>query len=272
MKSKLTKHQKVFLERTGETKNYGRVLLKVQVRFDDECGNGHNTLSVTGSIYESPLGKSGRKPLIACGCVHEEILELFPELADAIKFHLCSTDGPIHYIENSLYHTSDKDCWGKRKGEPSHYETRARFGEFPMTFEIADGFIKMIEEGFDFSKAEIESFTHSTEPITYKTRYRIKGYEKYLKHVSSDPWFSCTHRVRQDLEALIECLAKYPVQVIKTPIAWSEGKEPDLQAARASAIWPGAELKDFTEEKLTARLPELLKELKCVVESLGMTY
>lgn len=51
-----------------------------------------------------------------------------------------------------------------------------------------------------------------------------------------------------------------------------EGKEPDLNAARASAIWPEAELEDFTEEKLKARLPDLIKQFKNDVEVAGIAW
>ncbi len=61
-------------------------------------------------------------------------------------------------------------------------------------------------------------------------------------------------------------------EIVVVPTAWSKGKEPDLKAARASAIWPDAELEDFTKEKLEARLPVLLAELKAIVENLGMEY
>lgn len=79
--------------------------LTVTVRYDDQCGNGHNTFSITAT-------GQGR-----CGCLHDEIAEKLPELAHLIKWHLCSSDGPMHYIANTLYHVSDKDCWGLRKGE-----------------------------------------------------------------------------------------------------------------------------------------------------------
>lgn len=67
------------------------------LRYDDECGNGHNTLSVTGTIKED-----GRE--VAGGCLHDEIAAAFPGLIPAITFHLCSTAGPMHYVANSIYH------------------------------------------------------------------------------------------------------------------------------------------------------------------------
>lgn len=51
-----------------------------------------------------------------------------------------------------------------------------------------------------------------------------------------------------------------------------EGKEPDLEAARRSACWPEARLEDFTEEKLRARLPELLKQFRHDVEAAGIAW
>lgn len=51
-----------------------------------------------------------------------------------------------------------------------------------------------------------------------------------------------------------------------------EGKTPDLKAARSTAIWPEAELEDFTEENLLKRLPKLLKEFKADMKKIGFTF
>lgn len=39
----------------------------------------------------------------SCGCLHEDIAKHFPELQKYIKWHLTSTQSPMHYIANSLY-------------------------------------------------------------------------------------------------------------------------------------------------------------------------
>jgi hypothetical protein len=75
------------------------------VRHDDSCGNGHNTFSITGEVYI--LGTGNRWRLESCGCVHDDISKHIPELAPFIKWHLCSTDGPMHYVANTVYHASD---------------------------------------------------------------------------------------------------------------------------------------------------------------------
>ena len=81
--------------------------MTVQLRFDDECGNGHNTFSVTADIRGRGIDWGG--------CLHDEIREHFPEFAHLIRWHLVSTDGPMHYLANTTYWASDIDWNGKPK-------------------------------------------------------------------------------------------------------------------------------------------------------------
>lgn len=71
--------------------------ITAKVRYDDEFGNGHNTFAITADIQENGIWAGG-------GCCHEEVAAAFPELAPLIKFHLCSSDGPLHYVANAAYH------------------------------------------------------------------------------------------------------------------------------------------------------------------------
>lgn len=74
--------------------------ITVQLSFDDQCGNGHETFSITADIREDGREYMG-------GCCHEEIAKRFPEFAHLIQWHLCSTDGPMHYTANTLYHADE---------------------------------------------------------------------------------------------------------------------------------------------------------------------
>jgi hypothetical protein len=76
-------------------------ILTLTLRYDDECNNGHNTFAITGNI-KTKIGK-----WLAGGCLHEEITETFPEFAHLIPFHLCFSNGPIHYIANTVYHAKE---------------------------------------------------------------------------------------------------------------------------------------------------------------------
>ena len=112
--SVLTKKQvKTF--RTEYTNEDGQpCVLIAEVRYDDKCNNGHNTFTITGGLYdrsdriphEASVKNSSGKTLWlgSCGCLHDEISKRFPELAPFIKWHLVSTDGPMHYIANAMYH------------------------------------------------------------------------------------------------------------------------------------------------------------------------
>lgn len=113
MKSVLTKHQqKVFTKEY--TENGTRYRITAKIRHDDSCGNGHNTFSVTGDIDEF---RGGYFREYSGGCIHDDISKHFPELRKFIKWHLMSTDEPLHYVANTTYHASNRDHNGLLKGE-----------------------------------------------------------------------------------------------------------------------------------------------------------
>lgn len=44
--------------------------------------------------------------------IHDDIAKHFPELAPLLRWHLCSTDSPMHYVANALY-WAGKTKWEK---------------------------------------------------------------------------------------------------------------------------------------------------------------
>jgi hypothetical protein len=103
MESVLTKKQvKTFKKAYVED---GReYVLIAKVRYDDEWGNGHNTFTITGEIWRAKKGQPIGRDCESCGCIHEAIAKHLPELVPYIKWHLVSSDGPMHYIANTVYH------------------------------------------------------------------------------------------------------------------------------------------------------------------------
>jgi len=81
--------------------------MHVEIRFDDDCQNGHQTFAITADIYTDESRR--RRDIAAGGCLHEDIERIFPELAPLIKWHLMSTDGPLHYVANTVYHANNKN-------------------------------------------------------------------------------------------------------------------------------------------------------------------
>ena len=99
------------------------LLVRCRVRYDDQCGNGHNTFSITGD-YTEP-GHSWNNG--GGGCIHDEIVAAFPELAPLIKWHLCSSDGPMHYVANTTYHATQhgpKSAWVYHEDKANGIESR----------------------------------------------------------------------------------------------------------------------------------------------------
>jgi hypothetical protein len=89
--------------------------IQVTARYDDQCKNGHNTFSITADVT-TPRSRA-RRDIEAGGCLHDEIAVIFPELAPLIRWHLTSSDGPMHYLGNTIYLAGDRDCHGLRQGE-----------------------------------------------------------------------------------------------------------------------------------------------------------
>lgn len=108
--------------------------LTVTLRFDDECGNGHNSFSI---VADHDVFERGKWRDFAGGCLHDEIREWFPELAPLIPWHLTSTDGPMHYVANTLYWLGYSGwCDGERNSPPNldHARSTAVWPDMPADY------------------------------------------------------------------------------------------------------------------------------------------
>jgi len=92
------------------TKSYanGKGFIKVKIRHDDSYGNGYNSFAITANILEDRCEVAG-------GCCHEEVIQHFPELEPFIKWHCCSTEGPMHYVANTVYWAKEGNLHYARK-------------------------------------------------------------------------------------------------------------------------------------------------------------
>ena len=93
-------------------------IVKTYVRHDDELMNGHNTFTIIGDRIH-------RGHLERCGAIHGDIAEAFPDLAGMVKWHLCSTNGPMRYMANTRY-------WARE-----HFESKKLGDDLDATAALA---------------------------------------------------------------------------------------------------------------------------------------
>jgi len=95
------------LRHTINTKDSEGNTMIIKIRLNDECKNGHQDFSITGSIYEKGKPMSDRYH-IAGGCIHDDILKSHPELKIFVNLHLCDYEGiPMYAVENGYYHLTN---------------------------------------------------------------------------------------------------------------------------------------------------------------------
>jgi len=264
--STLTKRQATTL--TKKIRN-GKGHINVKIRYDDNCGNGHNSFSITGDIFNSPTSELDRYHEMG-GCIHEEIIKYFPKLKKYIKWHLTSSDGPMHYLSNTLYNAGDKDHNGYHKGQVDSWEKKIKFGNFPILFSVNRDFQKWLEEvkaegsNYDF---EVIGIDHKDRK-TYGTHYTFGGF--------GETWYDCPFQTEEEAVSFLAALQSFDFKTVEVATSRSDGKERELDAARNSAVWPEATdkclMSDNLKEALEARLPSLMNEFRRDMEELDFIF
>lgn len=217
----LTKQQEIVKSVSGFRLQGGAGSMKIKIRYDDCCNNGHNTFVITGVIYRDDKEWGW-------GTIHDDITQYAPEFIPLLKWHGMTSKGPLYYLEDTLFHASDRDCHGLQKGEKRQIIN----GQTQLPCWVL--------------AIDIEGTLHQVSVTDLKCR----------------------------VDALEADLPTPPTGLVWMP--WyriGEGKQPDLEAARCSAIWPEASLEQLQDkQQLEARLPALIEEFAQVIESLGMTF
>jgi hypothetical protein len=267
--SVLTKNQKIVTEWKPIKYQGLDCRMRIEIRYDDCCSNGHNSFAITGEIQE----KRGNRFVDFTGsCIHDQIAKFYPKYKHLIKWHLMTSDMPMHYIANACYHASNRDHNGRLKGEPSSFDYYLKFENFPLTFKLNREFKNYLEE-HDYQDAFrdlaiVEARYNGSGNYNFKPKY------SFINH--TDDWYKALFDTEAEALEMLEALNSHKWQIIKKPAAFSEGKERDLEAARSCAIWPEAtdeQLKsDNLKELLLARLPALRLAFKSDIESLGFIF
>lgn len=150
----------------------GKVLV-VKLRYDDDCKNKHNTFAITGELWSSRRGyeanlrnRDNELALEGLGCMHDTIMQYRgKQYGHLIRWHLVSDDGPMHYVENTLYHLGYKtgpDSWYAADHKPNieYARSTACWPDMPESY-VCDPDKRMLKATRDAAaipiKAELEA-------------------------------------------------------------------------------------------------------------------
>ena len=267
--SKLVKKQEKTVVAPYESGVFPRVIHKLRLSYDDSCGNLHNTFAIT--IDTTTRRTISSKLEYSGGSDWEAIKEHFPDYAHLTPFHGCSSHGPMHYLGNSIYLAGIKDHNGLLKGEVRFWDAEIQFIGFPIRQPTNTHLLKFLE---DHTTMDDFKYVDVVE-VQRKVRQEDEGYVYSNNFVFSgmeEDWYKSVASNKMTADRLLQAFKETPYVIINTPTTFSEGKDPDLEGARGCAIWVEAELEDFTEEKLMARLPGLMTEFKGRMEDIGFEY
>ena len=120
--TQVTTEQSNSLIHTIDTNN-NEFNMRIKIRLNDECKNGHQDFSITATYWEIGKVRNGRN-MIAGGCCHDEILKHRPDLQIFVNLHLCDFTGcPMYAVGNGFYHLTN----GFNNTKPNEANFKAEF-------------------------------------------------------------------------------------------------------------------------------------------------
>ncbi len=118
------------------------------------------SFSVTGEIHNSRRAfELGTGNPHTCGCIHDEILSAFPQLAPIVRMHLADaeTGEPMHGPLNGWYRLSGADMMHEL--ESISTRGHGNYHDAPTPFVDSDGIGSDVRrDGFDLSPAFVQFF------------------------------------------------------------------------------------------------------------------
>ena len=117
-----TTEQSNSLIHTIDTNN-NEINMRIKIRLNDECKNGHQDFSITATYWEVGKVRNDRN-MIGGGCCHDKILKHRPDLQIFVNLHLCDFTGcPMYAVENGFYHLTN----GFNNTKPNEANFKAEF-------------------------------------------------------------------------------------------------------------------------------------------------
>jgi len=121
--------------------------------------------------------------IVACGCQHEAMVNLFPKVKKYLKWHLCAIgEGPMHYKANAMYHagytnyaSQKESCWNDRNRE--HFNSVIVFGSagnWDMSVDIVNLIGRIFDSRiapFDEDRDRLAAWLDSRKPAMMNAFY-----------------------------------------------------------------------------------------------------
>ena len=140
----------------GESK---LVELTVTAELVKRGGNSFPYYSITGSVKK--LDKRYRDPYITGGCIHDIILEHYPELAPLVAVHLSEADGiPMHAEANARYW-----CGLSKWADGRAMSPRDNYGKIEIETDA---------DGLEWSPVTLASHLQTSRAIACELRAALK--------------------------------------------------------------------------------------------------
>lgn len=210
--------------------------VKVVAEWGDPCKNGYNRLHFRSvvSVYDEDTDN-----LLAVGEPgdYTEVWQRLENYYDPALNDILVYDGfttrLTYYIENTLYHAGDRDCWGLRKGEKRQI-VNGRTGQPSWHLGVV---------GPDGTEYAIHEIRHKLgEYADGAAPPELEGYTfKYL------PWCRTGEGKERELGHA------------RRGSFWPDATDEELCS-------------DDLADRLVARAPEVLAKAKALIESFGLTW
>lgn len=220
--------------------------------------------------WEVPNGYGGWVSQSHGPASKETLEELWPEFVGAQRYHGCSLKGPLYYIENTVFLAGTRDFLGWEPGE----HRKAKESGLPLWKADTDELFSVVE-----SLEQPQPLELRYEPLLVEKRMTWgpnKGIpigQRQLDDEGRHLW-----RIPGHGFPMVRSVEEPAPRVYAFKPYLGEGKARELELARRSAIWLDATDEELSvssealKAALEARLPQLLMELKGVVERFGMTF
>ena len=152
---------------------------EIKIRLDDQCKNGHQDFSITGTAWGKGKAKTDRN-MIHGGACGDEIATLWPEFEIFNRLHLCDCKGrPMYAAENGRYHFTN------------------------TSFEVGRDYLRLTtEEAKELSPytSEKETFQYHLEKLGILERWESEANEaiKLLESLTGDKFVDDSKRYQYE--------------------------------------------------------------------------